>query len=114
MRSNTSHAYSGSSVARYRAELGDTNQSLSCTVTQEAEDGRLHFSKTLLYKLEVSPAPPAPAPRHLVREVTVVAGLGAGAGLLLLAALLTLALCRHSGEQEKEQQLHIAADLRGG
>ena len=40
MRSNTSHAYSDSSVARYRAELGDTNQSLSCTVTQEAEDGR--------------------------------------------------------------------------
>ena len=40
VRSNTSHAYSGSSVARYRAELGDTNQSLSCTVTQEAEDGR--------------------------------------------------------------------------
>ena len=76
---------------------------------------RLHFSKTLLYKLEVSPAPPAAAPRHLVREVTVVAGLGAGAGLLLLAALLTLALCRHSGEQEKaQQQLHIAADLRGG
>ena len=74
---------------------------------------RLHFSKTLLYKLEVSPAPPAAAPRHLVREVTVVAGLGAG--LLLLAALLTLALCRHSGEQEKEQQqLSIAADLHGG
>ena len=78
---------------------------------------RIHFTKTLLYKLEVSPAPPAAAPRSLVREVTVVAGLGAGAGLLLLlAALLILALCRHSGpEQEKvQQQLCIAADLRGG
>ena len=64
----------------------------------------------------MSPAPPAAAPRSLVREVTVVAGLGAGAGLLLLAALLILALCRHGGpEQEKvQQQLCIAADLRGG
>ena len=76
---------------------------------------RLHFTKTLLYKLEVSPAPPAAAPRHLVQEVGLVAGLGAGAGLLLLAALLILALCRHGGEQEKvQQQLCIAADLRGG
>ena len=71
---------------------------------------RLHFTKTLLYNLEVSPAPPAAAPRSLVREVGLVAG------LLLLAALLILALCRHGGpEQEKvQQQLCIAADLRGG
>ena len=77
---------------------------------------RIHYTKTLLYKLEVSPAPPAAAPRHLVQEVGLVAGLGAGAGLLLLAALLILALCRHGGhEQEKVQQkLCIAADLRGG
>ena len=78
---------------------------------------RIHFTKTLLYNLEVSPAPPAAAPRSLVQEVGLVAGLGAGAGLLLLlAALLILALCRHGGpEQEKvQQQLCIAADLRGG
>ena len=86
--SNSSYISSSSQIARYRPELSDNNKTISCTVKQE-ENGRTHFTRTFVFRLEINSRDLAASSSGLLgKHINFLLGLLVGVIFIILTCVL--------------------------